>query len=182
MLSTATEHERVETSRLQYYHVWINTRKIRQNKPEIWTKDWRNYSKIMSFNAFILEFEKSNSRYQGVEPWTFLSFIYKNMAKLESLWHFWEFTVVNSRYRNSSWTTEQSEICRNSISNCIWYWKYHWINRPWQRYDYESSFRHAYADLINSISWSQYEAWKQDIDAMHDAIVKMKNYGWSPRN
>ena len=118
-----------------------------------------------------------------LKVWTFLSFIYKNMQKTESIWHFWEFTAVNSWYRNSSGTTEVTEIFRFSdYHRPLGVWKYHWINRPWQRYDYESSFRHAYADLLNSISWSQYEAWKQDIDAMHDAIVKMKNYGWSPRN
>lgn len=116
-----------------------------------------------------------------------LAFIYSIMAKtrIESTWHFWAFTVINSRYRNQSWTTEQSEIFKDwayTRLNIWWYWKYHRINRPWQRYDYESSFRHAYRDLLDSISWRQYEENLQDIKAMHEAIVKMENYGGTPRN
>ena len=105
------------------------------------------------------------------------------MQKTESIWRFWDFTAVNSRYRNRSGTTEKTEIFRFSDYMrplAIWYYKR--INRPRQRYDYESSLCDAYSNLLESISWSQYEEWKADIDAIKAAIDKMENYGWTPRS
>lgn len=108
---------------------------------------------------------------------------YKNMGKTESIWHFWEFTAVNSWYRNASGTTEVTEIFRfESRLWAIGVGKYHWINRPWQRYDYESSLSDALDDLLDSISWKQYEEWKEDIDKIRLALKKMENYEGAPRN
>lgn len=104
------------------------------------------------------------------------------MGKTESIWHFWEFTAVNSWYRNSSGTTEVTEIFRFSdYCRPLGVWKYHWINRPWQRYDYESSLSDALDDLLDSISWRQYEEWKEDIDKIRLALKKMENYEGTPR-
>lgn len=105
------------------------------------------------------------------------------MGKTESIWHFWDFTAVNSRNRTRYSTTEKTELFKGSM-----YWNpvaigtYSWINRPWQRYDYESSLIDALDDLLNSINWRQYESWKSDIDKIRDAIKTMENYGWTPRN
>jgi len=105
------------------------------------------------------------------------------MQKTESIWHFWEFTAVNSWYRNSSGTTEVTEIFRFSdYLRPLGVWKYHWINRPWQRYDYESSLDEAFGDLLSTISWSQYESWREDIEKIRLALKKMENYEWTPRN
>ena len=53
---------------------------------------------------------------------------------------------------------------------------YSWINRPWQRYDYESSLYDAFGNLLERISWKQYEEWKEDIDKIRDALKTMENY------
>ena len=105
------------------------------------------------------------------------------MRKTESIRRFWEFTAVNSWYRNSSWTTEVTEIFRfSSHLNPIWVGYYHRINRPWQRYDYESSLDEAFDSLLTNISWHQYEEWKDDIDKIRLALKKMENYEWTPKD
>ena len=104
------------------------------------------------------------------------------MWKTESVWHFWEFTAVNSWYRNASGTTEKTEIFRFWDSyNPKGIGTYHWINRPRQRYDYESSLWDAFNSLLCNITWKQYEEWKEDIDKIRDALKTMKNYWGTPK-
>lgn len=102
------------------------------------------------------------------------------MGKTESVWRFWEFTCVNSWYRNASGTTEKSEILRNWSCEAVG--TYHRINRPRQRYDYEESLHDALCNLLDSISWKYYEAWKEDIDKIREALKTMENYWGTPRN
>ena len=105
------------------------------------------------------------------------------MGKTESVWHLWDFTIVNSRNRTRYSTTEKSEIFKSSVyGNPIATGTYSWINRPWQRYDYESSLYDAFRNLLERISWKQYEAWKWDIDKIRDALKTMENYGGTPRS
>lgn len=105
------------------------------------------------------------------------------MSKTESIWNFWEFTAVNSRYRNQSGTTEKTEIFRfKNYLNPVAIWTYHWINRPRQRYDYESSLDNAFDNLLSVITWRQYEEWKEDIEKIRTALKKMENYEGTPRN
>jgi len=91
--------------------------------------------------------------------------------------------VVNSWNRTRYNTTEKSEIFRlGTYLNPVAVGYYSWINRPRQRYDYESSLDNALDHLLDSISWKQYEEWKDDIDQIRLALKKMENYEGTPRN
>lgn len=103
------------------------------------------------------------------------------MSKTESIRHFWEFTAVNSWYRNQSGTTEKTEIFRfKDYYEPIGVWTYRRINRPWQRYDYESSLDDAFGSLLCNITRKQYEEWKEDIEKIRLALRKMENYEGHP--
>lgn len=118
------------------------------------------------------------------EKWTFKKSFYLlfiiNM-KIEKTRKFWRITAVNGWYRNASWTSEVTELLLDGYKT-IGRWKYHWINRPWQRYDYEMALDSALDSLLDRIDWSLYEQLKEDIDEIRKTLWKMKNYDWSNRN
>jgi predicted ribosome quality control (RQC) complex YloA/Tae2 family protein len=91
--------------------------------------------------------------------------------------------VVNSWNRTRYSTTEKSEIFRlGTYLKPVATGYYSWINRPWQRYDYESSLDNALDNLLESISWKQYEQRLDDINKIRKALKKMENYEGAPRN
>ena len=92
--------------------------------------------------------------------------------KIEKTWHFGRFCVVNSYAPH----TEKSSIKRNSRVLANGY--YHWINRTRQRYDYEMSLYSAFNNLLETISWRDYEFYKPEIDAIKQALQDMHDYNW----
>lgn len=105
------------------------------------------------------------------------------MGRTESVWHFWDFTAVNSWTRTRYCTTEKTELFKfGEYLNPIASGTYQWINRPRQRYDYESSLCNAFDNLLENVSWKQYELRKNDIEKIRTAIKKMENYEWTPRD
>lgn len=105
------------------------------------------------------------------------------MGKTESVWHLWDFTIVNSRNRTRYSTTEKSEIFKLwTYLNPVATGTYSWINRPRQRYDYESSLSNAFDNLLDRITWKQYEEWKPDIDEIRKALKDMEDYKGTPKN
>lgn len=97
--------------------------------------------------------------------------------KTEKIRKFWRITAVNWRYRNSSGTSEVTELLLDGWRTIGW-WKYHRINRPWQRYDYEMALDAALSSLLDRLDWRQYEELQGDIDKIKEALWKMKNYDW----
>ena len=101
--------------------------------------------------------------------------------KIEKTRRFWRIEAVNWRYRNSSWTTEATELLLDGYKT-IGYWTYHWINRPWQRYDYEMALDSALDSLLDRISRRQYEELLPDINEIRKTLWKMERYERSNRN
>lgn len=101
--------------------------------------------------------------------------------KTEKIRTFGRLQAVNGRYRNTSGTCECTEILLDG-SRTLWLWKYHWINRPRQRYDYESSLRDALRDMLTRISRKQYEELQDDIMKIRKTLGDMENYNRSNWN
>ena len=101
--------------------------------------------------------------------------------KIEKIWNFGRISAVNWRYRNASGTSECTELLLDNYTT-IWRWKYHRINRPRQRYDYEMALADALCSLLDRISWKQYEELKDDIDKIRWRLQDMHDYNWSNRH
>ena len=95
--------------------------------------------------------------------------------KIEKIWHFWRIEAVNGRYRNQSWISEITELLLDNYTT-IGRWKYHWINRPRQRYDYEMALDDALDNMLDRITWRQYEELLPSINEIRKTLGFMKDY------
>lgn len=95
--------------------------------------------------------------------------------KIEKIWNFWRIEAVNGRYRNQSWTSEITELLLDNYTT-IGRWKYHWINRPRQRYDYEMALDDALDNMLDRITRKQYEELLPSINEIRKTLGLMKDY------
>lgn len=71
--------------------------------------------------------------------------------------NFWKIKVVNCDLNH--WEETYIEIDNYKV----WYWKYTWINRSYQRFDFQQSCKNAIRDMLDSISWDTYESIRWDL-------------------
>lgn len=60
----------------------------------------------------------------------------------------------------------------------VWYWKYTWINRSRQRFDFQMSCYHAIDDMLNTISRDTYESIKWDLWDLRCFLENWYNHEW----
>ena len=145
-------------------------------------KNWKfrllqgNYWKYSQWVLFFINYTHTILPIHNWTKWTFNSLFYTLfliIMKKEKTRHFGRFELVNSYAPH----TEQTKIFHNWRLLATGY--YHWINRTWQRYDYEMSLYDALYNLTRNMSWRDFEFYKKDIAAVKKVLQDMHDYNWS---